>query len=557
MNSHKPIIISHISVSFLHKICFEDFSVTIYPGDHIALIGDNGSGKSTLLSLLAGSADTPHEGTIVVSPDVVIGYLPQNMQLDQDKTVWQVATAGIAQTIKDLQQFELLAQKMGTADAQDDIYDQLLEKLVASDAFDIENKISSLLQQMDLIHKKSDLVSTLSGGQQILLGLVRILATEPDFLLLDEPTNHLDQSNREKLFSFLHSWDGTAIIVSHDTQLLRTWPQKIWDIKHGEIIVFDGTYTDYVRERDITEHQQVSKIDQLKREKKKLAKEKEDDRAREAQSKKMGEKKYANAPRVLRNDKREQAADTTARKRNIISGKQEVVSRQLQDMYEHKVIVPTFDMGGQKQYGLLAISDGAVGYGNQIIVHDINLTVQPGERVAFVGDNGAGKSTIFKALLDANVRKGDGEWPSFVKTSEGRQQIGYLDQKYSILERAATPFDLIKTVRPEWSTIEIRSFLNDFLFCKNEEVSAPIATLSGGEKARLALAYIAAQSPSLLLLDEVTNNVDLTTRNHIVAVLNQFPGMILVISHDTDFLRAIGVERVFRVANGVITESVL
>lgn len=549
MNSHKPINISHVSVTFLHKVCFEDFSATIYSGDHIALIGDNGSGKSTLLSLLAESMDTPHEGVITMSSDVVIGYLPQNMQLDQNKTVWQVATEGIAETIKDLQQFELLAQKMGTAEAQDDVYDQLLEKLIASDAFGRENKISSLLQRIDLVDKRLDYVSTLSGGQQILLGLVRILATEPDLLLLDEPTNHLDQTNREKLLSFLHSWDGTAIIISHDTQLLRTWPKKIWDIKHGEITVFDGIYTDYVRERDIAEHQQSNKIDQLKREKKKLAKEKEDDRGREAQSKKMGEKKYENAPRVLRNDKREQAADTTARKRKEITGKQEAVSRQLLNTYEHKVIVPRFDMSGQKQYGLLAICDGAVGYGNTTIVHDINLTVQPGERIAFVGDNGAGKSTIFKALLDDTVRQG-GTWPSQSLT------IGYLDQKYSVLERAATPFDLIKVVRPEWSIIEIRSFLNDFLLSKNEEVNAPIATLSGGEKARLALAYIAAQSPSILLLDEVTNNVDITTRNHIIAVLNQFPGTMLVISHDMDFLRAIGVARIFTVGKGVLCESV-
>jgi ATPase subunit of ABC transporter with duplicated ATPase domains len=551
MVSHKPIIISHLSVSFLHKICFEDFSATIYPGDHIALIGDNGSGKSTLLSLLTGSTDISHEGTVARSPDIVIGYLPQNMEFDQDKTVWQIATAGVAHIIEDIQQFELFMQQVGQPDFVNDDYDLLLDRLVETGAFAVENKITSLLQQMGLVDKKFDLVSILSGGQQILLGLVRILATEPDFLLLDEPTNHLDQSNREKLFSFLQMWDGTVIIVSHDTQLLHTWPKKVWDIKHGEIIVFDGTYADYVRERDITEHQQVSKIDQLKREKKKLVKEKEDDRAREAQSKKMGEKKYANAPRVLRNDKREQAADTTARKRNIITGKQEAVSRQLQDMYEHKVIVPKFDMGGQKQYGLLSVYEGAVGYGDSTIVHDINLTVQPGERVAFVGDNGAGKSTVFKALLDDNLRK-RGEWhvPAY-------KSIGCLDQKYSILGNAATPFDLIKTVRPEWPTIEIRSFLNDFLFCKNEEVNVSIVTLSGGEKARLALAYIAAQSPSLLLLDEVTNNVDITTRNHIIAVLNQFPGTLLVVSHDTDFLRAIGIQRLFMVGNGVVTESVL
>ncbi len=549
MNSHKPIIISHVSVSFLHKICFEDFSAIIYPGEHIALIGDNGSGKSTLLSLLAGTIDLSHEGIITKSADVVIGYLPQNMQLDQATTVWQVATTDVAHIIKNLQQFEFLAQQLGQSDESDDLYDLLLEKLVASDAFSVENKITSLLQQMDLIDKKFDLISTLSGGQQTLLGLVRILATQPNILLLDEPTNHLDRDNREKLFSFLQLWNGTAIIVSHDTQLLRTWPQKIWDIRYGRVVIFDGNYTDYLQERDIVEQQQLDTIDRLLHEKKKLAQAKEDDRERQAQSKKIGEKKYENVDKAFRERKKERAGRTTAKKLGAITSKQEEVLRHLQEMHEHKIIVPKFDMGGHKQYGLLTMQDSAVGYDDQVVVHDINLTVQPGERVAFVGGNGSGKSTIFKAILDQDLRK-SGVWrvPS---------QIGYLDQKYTVLEVADTPFNLIKTVRAEWSTNDIRSFLNDFLFSKNEEVSVPIPMLSGGEKARLALAYIAAQSPSLLLLDEVTNNVDITTRNHIISVLNQFPGTLLVISHDTDFLRAIGVERVFMIGNGIMVESVL
>ena len=551
MISHKPIIISHVSISFLHKTCFEDFSTTIYPGDHIALIGDNGSGKSTLVSLLAGLADISYEGTIALPSDVVIGYLPQNMQLEQDKMVWQIATAGVAHIIEDVQQFELFMQHVGQPDFVNDDYDLLLERLVETDAFAVENKISSLLQQMGLGDKKFDLVSTLSGGQQILLGLVRILAIEPNFLLLDEPTNHLDESNREKLFNFLRSWNGTAIIISHDTQLLRTWPKKIWEIRHGHIIVFDGDYIDYLRERNIADRQQAEAIQGLQREKKKLAKEKVDDRVREVRSKKVGEKKYENAPKVVRKAKQEQASKTTAKKLGDITSKQGEIAQQLKDIYKHKVIVPTFGMTCQKQYGLLMVHEGSVGYGDSKIVHDISFTVQPGERIAFIGDNGAGKSTIFKALFDEDLRKG-GEWkiPS-------QKNIGYLDQKYSVLEKAATPFELIKMIRPEWSTIEIRSFLNDFLFSKNEEVNASMVTLSGGERARLALAYIAAQSPSLLLLDEVTNNVDITTRNHIIAVLNQFPGTLLVISHDTDFLRAVGIQRMFLVKNGILGEELL
>lgn len=549
MNLHKPVILSHLTIGFLHKICFEDFSTTIYPGNHIALIGDNGSGKSTLLSLLAGG-NVPYDGAIVVPPDIVIGYLPQDMQLDQNKTVWDVATASIAHIIGDLQHFELLAQQLDQSDDTADEYDALLEKLVALDAFNVENKIASLLQQMGLADKKSDPVFTLSGGQQTLLGLVRVLAIQPDILLLDEPTNHLDASNREQLFSVLQSWKGTAIIVSHDIQLLQAWPIKIWEIKHGQVIIFNGNYTDYLRERDIVAQQQHAMLEQLKHEKKKLIKKKEEERERAAQSKKIGEKKYANAPKVVRKVKEEQAAQTVAKKQSALSSKQEEVTQQLSQMHEPKTIIPKFDMSGRRQYEVVSVQDGAIGYDDTIIVHDISMLVQLGERIAFVGDNGSGKSTIFKALLDKGLRK-RGEW---LVPSE--KKIGYLDQKYTIVKNASTPFDLIKSIKSEWFTNEIRSFLNDFLFSKNEEVDACIATLSGGEKARLALAYIAAQSPSLLLLDEITNNIDLTTRNHIISVLNQFPGTLLVISHDTDFLRNIGIERTFIVANGVAVETV-
>ena len=551
MNSHKPIQISHVSVSFLHKTCFEDFSAIIYSGDHIALIGDNGSGKSTLLSLLSGTAGKPHEGSIILPPDIVVGYLPQDMHLDQHKTVWQTATEGVEPILENVRQFELLAKQVGQSDAIDTAYDLLFEKLVASDAFAIENKITTLLQHMGLASKKHDLVSTLSGGQQVLLGLVRIVATSPDLLLLDEPTNHLDKTHREKLFSFLQAWKGAAIIISHDMQLLRTWPEKIWAIRHSIIDVFDGNYTDYIRDREIADEQQSNVIEQLQREKKKLAKAKEDDREREARSKKVGEKKYANTPKVVRRAKEEQAAKTTGKKQSELQHKQEIITQQLQRIHEQKVITPKFDMSGKKQYGSVFVQDGAVGYGDHVLVHDINFIVQPGERVAFVGDNGAGKSTIFKAIMDGDVLK-KGEW-----RFPPQENIGHLDQKYSILQQAVTPFELIKSIQKSWNDYEIRDFLNDFLFSKNEEVGANITTLSGGEKARLALAYICAQSPSVLLLDEVTNNVDITTRNHIITVLNQFPGTILVISHDYDFLHAVGVKRAFAVGDGALVEEVI
>lgn len=544
MKLHSPIKISQLSVDFIHKECFRNFSTTIYPREHIVLIGENGSGKSTLLSLLAGLAGRPYEGSIFIPSDVVVGYLPQDMQLEQNKTVWQVAVEGVANVVNDIHKLEAFVPE----DKNSDEYVQLLEKLIDANAFLLENKIISLLQKFELIDKKNDAVFTLSGGQQLLLGLVRILAKEPNVLLLDEPTNHLDYDNRKMLLEFLNDWYGTAVVVSHDMELLRQWAKKVWDIRGGVVVQFDGGYEDYLRERKIAAEHQQDLFIRLQREKKNLIKLKEDERQYQVRSRKKGEKKYENAPRVVRNAKSEQAEKSMGKKTSELSKKQELIAEQLRNIDLQKTIVPTFDLNRVRQYGLVAIDNGTISYEDHMVLHDLSLTIQPGERVAFIGKNGSGKSTIFKALMSKNVIR-TGEWrvPSL-------DSIGYIDQQYELLNYADTPFDLIKSIRSTWTNNEIRSFLNEFLFSKNEEAGASINTLSGGEKARLALACIVAQSPSLLLLDEITNNLDMVTYGHVVSVLRNFPGTLLVVSHDKFFLEEIGIERFFFVENGLVTE---
>lgn len=551
MTSHKPITISDLSVRFAHKTCFENFTTTIQNGDRIALIGDNGSGKSTLLSLLAG-IHKAHEGIIVIPNGIAIGYLPQTLRLDAHKTVWGIVTQNVQHIFQWLHQFEQLAQQPEQSADMHAKRDTLLEKLIATDGFLLENTITTLLQRMGLANKKQTIIADLSGGQQLLVGLLRIIIAKPNVLLLDEPTNHLDRTNREKLFSLLRDWNHTAIIVSHDSELLHTWPTKIWDIKHGAITIFNGRYDEYLHERATQEEQITEKREQLQRTKKKLERESEQAHTRAARSKKAGEKKYANAPKVVRSAKKEQAAHTAGKKQHELSSKQEIIAQELKNTKITKTITPTFDLGSHKQYKTISIEDGAIGYNHHTLVHDINIIIQPGERIAVMGNNGTGKSTFFRALLhDASVRK-TGTWHSIQE-----KNIGYIDQHYSILQNAPTPFELIKQLKITWTDHEVRTLLNDFLFSKNEHVYAPITTLSGGEKARLALAYIAAQSPSLLLLDEITNNVDITTRNHIIAVLKQYPGTLLVISHDYDFLHAIGIERTLTIAQRTMIESAL
>ena len=229
-----------------------------------------------------------------------------------------------------------------------------------------------------------------------------------------------------------------------------------------------------------------------------------------------------------------------AKKSDINDRKQELTEK-LAVLQLSEVIVPKFAIASAEigHKILVAISGGSAGYARgRAIISDVNLRISAGERVAITGDNGSGKSTLIKAILNEDMRE-LGEWYS-LKSAD----IGYLDQHYDTLIPDETVLESMQILMPNWSVLEIRRHLNDFLFRKNEEVNANIGTLSGGEKARLSLACIAAKTPKLLILDEVTNNVDLETREHIIQVLKGYPGAMIIISHDRDFLNALEVNTI-------------
>ena len=204
-----------------------------------------------------------------------------------------------------------------------------------------------------------------------------------------------------------------------------------------------------------------------------------------------------------------------------------------------EVLRPTFHLSAKNQgpATLVQIIEGAVGYGQKPVLQNINLSVEQGERVAIEGANGSGKTTLIKGILQAPEVARAGQW--FVAKLE---HVGYLDQHYGTLGQG-TVLSALADLCPAWSHGQLRAHLNDFLFRKNEEVNAPIGQLSGGEKARACLALIAARPPQLLILDEVTNNLDLETRNHVIQVLKEYPGTLILISHDGDFLKAMGVKK--------------
>jgi len=550
MVRHDPVRISGLTLSIDIHTLFAGFDAAIACGDRIALIGNNGTGKSTLLRCLDGQI-APADGTIHMPANVRVGYLPQKMTLEEGKTVWEIATQPVQPIIDDLKRFESVAGQIGESPEAEEEYNDLLDRLMACNGFIIEAEIEKLLARAGLGSYHAARVSELSGGQQRLLGLIRVLASDPNLLLLDEPTNHLDRTNLAQLLELLQGWRGSAIVVSHNMQLLRSWPTCIWEIHEQTVTVFDGSYDDFVREKAIRENQLVEKLETLKKEKRKLTRAMQEEKKRAAQSRRKGRKKYKDGPKIVRETKKRQAEKTAGRLTSAIGEKQEQVSEQLWQITLPKKIVPRFELpAAPAGKPSIHIQDGSVGYSDTIInsdtiiIGEITLLITAGERVALMGDNGSGKSTLVRAIMhDPSVVR-HGEWlcpPS--------DRIGYLDQHYSSLNPQATAYETIKNARPEWRTHEVRTFLNDFLFRTNEEVSKPVHVMSGGEMARLTLAQIAARSPMLLILDEVTNNLDMTTRQHIIDVLGAYPGTIIAISHDDDFLQKIGVTYGYEIKN--------
>ena len=340
----------------------------------------------------------------------------------------------------------------------------------------------------------------------------------------------------------LQNYEGTLLVVSHDPELLRTCTDTFWHIDQGRIQIFSGAYDDYMRETQVRRDVLEQKLQTFERDKKEshVALMKEQERAKT--SKVRGEKSIRERkwPTVVSAAKARNAVETSGRKKKAIRQQKDDLLEQLSELRLPEVIRPKFllttgDFSSRQP--VLMIAEGVCGY-ERPILRDLHLQLSGAERIAITGDNGTGKTTLVRAILGDPAVKRCGIWLTPL-----RQEIGYLDQHYANLNPELSALEEIQACVPDWTHAEIRRFLNDFLFRKNEEVTTPSKHLSGGEKARLSLAQIAAKTPKLLILDEVTNNLDLTTREQVIQVLHEYPGAVIVISHDDDFLKLIGIER--------------
>ncbi len=387
-----------------------------------------------------------------------------------------------------------------------------------------------------------DCTTSYSGAEQFNHILTAALAQNPHVLLLDEPTNHLDNKNRQSLMRLLDQFSGTLIIASHDVSLLCRQEYCFWHFKQKQIATFQGNFDHYQQQNILQRHAVEEEIDQLQYHKKQnhLSLMKEQQRAKNARLK--GEKSIQRSkwPTIVSKSKMLRAQETSGKKKRILSEDKRYLVNRLQELDAEEEITPQFELtlSGNTTKALVTITEGTVAYDQHIILDHINLNLTGQSRLVLCGANGTGKSTLLKAIMgDTSVQK-EGLWitPSF-------KDIGYLDQHYQLLKKEDTVLETIEQCRPDWVHATIRHHLNNFLFRKNEQVNATVAMLSGGEKARLSLAKIAAKPPKLLILDEITNNLDLKTRNHVMTLLKDYPGPFIIISHDSDFLERININQ--------------
>lgn len=384
---------------------------------------------------------------------------------------------------------------------------------------------------------------SLSGGERFNKSLSEAFGKNPSILLLDEPTNHLDADNRKSLMRMLSSYYGTLIVVTHDEELLQNCVDILWHIDNGKITIFRGNYLNYMNELHAKRQSVLHQMHTLEVERKSMHEKLMQEQQRASKSKLSGEKKIANKKwmKSIADSKAMKAEKSQGKNLKNLDEKKQKLLAQLDDLRLPEIIVPKFHLPLQKisERMILSITDGAIGYLDEnIIARDINFSVISNERIAIIGKNGSGKTTLLKAIMgDQSVVK-QGDW-NVPKPSE----IGYLDQHYGNLDLEKSVLEIISEANPSLVHAEIRKHLNDFLFRKNEEVNNAVKNLSGGEKARLSLARIAANVPNLLILDEITNNIDLETKNQIVEILQEYPGAVVIVSHEQSFLDKIRIDR--------------
>ncbi|WP_342429223.1 ABC-F family ATP-binding cassette domain-containing protein [Neobacillus sp. FSL H8-0543] len=479
--------------------------------DRVALVGRNGAGKSTLLKIIAGHLS--HDGGEIIKPkEVTIGYLAQNTGLESNMSIWDEMLT-VFESLRNLEKtLRQLEQQMSDSTVLEDNerfekilkeYDLLQVKFKEQGGYQYEADIRSILHGLNF-HESTKMISSLSGGQKTRLALGKLLLTKPDILILDEPTNHLDIDTLSWLEQYLQGYDGAILIVSHDRYFLDKVVTQVYEVSRRQIQKFVGNYSSYLEQKALNYERDMKVFEKQQQE-------------------------VANLHDFIQRNLARASTTKRAQSRRKKLEKMEILDRPLGD---EKSATFSFEIEKQSGNDVLSVDSLAVGYDGNKVSENISFRAYRSESIALVGPNGIGKSTLLKTIIK--------KLPALTGTIHygANLAIGYYDQEQAELTSNKRVLNELWDEYPLTSEKEIRTVLGNFLF-SGDDVLKIVSTLSGGEKARLALAKLMLEKANVLILDEPTNHLDLDSKEVLENALVDYPGTILFVSHDRYFINRI------------------
>lgn len=521
------ISINNLSVEFSARPLFSDISFVINPTDKIALVGKNGAGKSTMLKILAG-LQSPTSGSVQRPNDVTVGYLPQQMKLADETTIIEETRKAFSERLKMEAELKEISAKMATTeDFGSEEYQKLFDRMEflndrisVDDTQNVEAEIEKTLIGLGFSREDFERpTSEFSGGWRMRVELAKILLQRPDVLLLDEPTNHLDIESIQWLEQFMQTKAKAVVLVSHDRAFLDNVTKRTIEINCGHIYDYKVSYTPFVQLRDERIEQQM--------------------RAYENQQKLIADTKAFIERFRYQATKAVQVQSRIKQLEKIVPIEVDEV-----DTSHLRLKFPPSPRSGDFP---LIVEDLAKSYGDHKVFSNANFTLRRGDKVAFVGKNGEGKSTLVKCIM--------GEIPFDGHLKLGHNvKIGYFAQNQAqLLDETLTVFETIDNVATGDMRTKVRDILGAFMF-GGEASDKKVKVLSGGEKTRLAMIKLLLEPVNFLILDEPTNHLDMRTKDILKGAIKDFDGTVIVVSHDREFLDGL-VDKVYEFGGGEVREN--
>lgn len=482
---------------------FSKVNFSIENNARIGLVGPNGAGKTTLLKIMTGRQEAS-QGEFTVNKGIELGYIAQEHDFDEEKSIWEEMLTVFQPLIDQGQQLEKLQYAIADHPEDEDLLrrlDQAQYNFEQAGGYTYQAEIKSMLNGFNFPEATWDKqIANLSGGEKTRLSFVKLLLKKPPLLLLDEPTNYLDLDTLDWLEAFLKNYPGAILTVSHDQYFLDHLATQIFELQHGELTVFKGNYSQYLAQRELRDQQQEA--------------------AYEKQQEEIKREEEFIQKNIVR-------ASTT---KQAQSRRKALEKMELVDPPKHKSKVRIkFDSARPSGKEVLILKDLAVGYPDKTMLKDISFQINKGDRVAIIGQNGIGKSTLLKTVMKQLPVK------SGVIKYGASLDIGYYDQELQGLDYSKTVIDTIWDRHKEMNEKDIRSILASFLFTA-KDIDKKVSQLSGGQRARLTLTVLSMEHNNFLLMDEPTNHLDLDAKEVLEKALADYDGTLLFVSHDRYFI---------------------